>query len=46
MVDVFVSYASEDRELVGSLVTILENQGWKVWWDRRIDIGAAYDKKL
>ena len=35
-VDVFVSYASEDREKVRALVTDLEANGFSVWWDRSI----------
>ena len=32
--DLFVSYASEDRSAVQSIVEVLEGRGFKVWWDR------------
>ena len=34
MADIFVSYASDDRDRVQSLVEALEAEGWTVWWDR------------
>jgi len=46
MTDVFVSYASEDRERVREIVTSLESTGWSIWWDRRIDAGTAYDREI
>jgi tetratricopeptide (TPR) repeat protein len=46
MTDVFVSYASEDRERVREIVDSLENTGWSIWWDRRIDAGSAYDREI
>ncbi len=45
-VDVFVSYASEDRETVRALVTDLEANGFSVWWDRSIGAGAAFDREI
>jgi TolB-like protein len=44
--DIFVSYASEDRERVKSLVSELESTGWTVWWDRRIGIGSSFDREI
>ena len=46
MVDVFVSYASQDRERVRPIVDALTNVGWSVWWDREIDAGSAYDREI
>ncbi len=46
MADIFVSYAREDRELAGSLVGILESQGWSVWWDREIGPGSSFSKVI
>lgn len=46
MVDVFVSYASEDRERVRPIVSALEDHGWNVWWDRQIDAGTAFDREI
>ena len=34
MSDIFISYASEDRDRVKSLARALEQEGWSVWWDR------------
>ncbi|HSG88514.1 MAG TPA: TIR domain-containing protein [Pseudomonadales bacterium] len=42
MADVFVSYASEDRERVRPLVAILEDAGFSVWWDRALEPGTRW----
>ncbi len=36
MADIFLSYASEDRERVIPLVEALQADGFSVWWDRNI----------
>lgn len=46
MVDVFVSYASADRERVAPLVDRWRGEGWSVWWDRQIGGGAAWDAEI
>jgi tetratricopeptide (TPR) repeat protein len=46
MIDVFISYASEDRERVRPLVEALERSGWEVWWDRQIGAGSAFDREI
>ena len=43
---VFVSYASQDREVVRRLVRKFEAQGWEVWWDRDIAPGTRYDRRI
>ena len=43
MTDIFLSYASDDRERVAHLVETFEAQGWSVWWDRRIVPGTSFD---
>jgi adenylate cyclase len=44
--DVFVSYASEDREAARKLASGLGACGWSVWWDRRIIAGQAFDQAI
>lgn len=46
MADIFVSYASEDRERVRSLVESLEMQNWTVWWDRQITPGIGFADEI
>ena len=46
MSDIFISYASEDRERVAALAHALEQQGWKVWWDRKIRTGRSFDEVI
>ena len=46
MADVFISYASEDRDQAGRLASALEGRGWSVWWDRHIVAGNAYDQAI
>jgi hypothetical protein len=46
MIDVFLSYAREDRERAGQLAGSLEACGWSVWWDRKIIAGQAFDQLI
>ncbi|MBX3300922.1 MAG: SUMF1/EgtB/PvdO family nonheme iron enzyme [Nitrospira sp.] len=46
MSDIFISYASEDRDRVKPLAHALERKGWPVWWDRRIPTGRSYDEVI
>ena len=46
MSDIFLSYASEDRERVIPLVEKLESEGFSLWWDRRIGVGATFDIEI
>ena len=46
MSDIFVSYASSDRERVRPLVEALEAEGFSVWWDRTIRAGTTYDREI
>lgn len=39
MADIFLSYASEDRERIVPLARLLEGCGWSVFWDRKTPIG-------
>src|SRR5512138_411814 len=42
MADVFISYASEDRERAAQLASRLEQAGFTVWWDRHICGGSNF----
>ena len=46
MADVFVSYARPDRDRVKSLVVLLEDRGWSVWWDRDIVPGEKFERLI
>lgn len=46
MTDIFISYASEDRERAGQLAQAFGAMGWSVWWDRRIIVGQAFDQTI
>lgn len=43
MADIFLSYSRGDRARVARLVTLLESQGYSVWWDSRIGGGEQWD---
>lgn len=44
--DVFISHASEDRNVADQIATYLQSRGWSVWWDRRLVAGAAFDDAI
>ena len=44
--EVFVSYATADRERVQTLVHALEGEGLQVWWDRDIAYGESFHKVI
>jgi hypothetical protein len=46
MTDVFISYASEDRERAAQLANALGAIGRSVWWDRKIITGQAFDHAI
>lgn len=46
MADIFISYASEDRERAKQIAAALSAQGWSVWWDREIPFGQNFDKVI
>lgn len=46
MSEIFISYASEDRERARALAGALTGRGWSVWWDRKIPLGKSYDEVI
>ncbi len=42
MVDVFISYAREDRPQAAELAQLLEQHGYAVWWDWNLVGGTKY----
>jgi len=40
--DIFISYASEDRERAAVVAKALQDLGWSVWWDRSIPTGQTF----
>jgi peptidoglycan hydrolase-like protein with peptidoglycan-binding domain len=45
-VDVFISYAREDRPDAQLLAGALSREGWTVWWDREIRVGQSFDREI
>ena len=46
MSDIFVSYASPDRDKARALAGVLGAKGWSVWWDRTIPPGKEFDEVI
>jgi formylglycine-generating enzyme required for sulfatase activity len=46
MADIFLSYKKEDRDLTKAYVKSLEEAGFSVWWDNRIEAGETWDEKI
>ena len=46
MHDVFISYASADRERAQQVAVALEHHGLQVWWDRQIPPGRTFDEVI
>lgn len=46
MADVFVSYASADREKAQAIGQLLASRGYSVWWDRTIPAGEIFDEVI
>jgi len=46
MSDIFISYASADRETAERLAGVLADEGWSVWWDRTIPPGKSFAKMI
>ena len=46
MADVFLSYASADRDRVAPIAKALIDAGWSVWWDQHIQAGDEWDRTI
>ncbi|MBI1364535.1 MAG: TIR domain-containing protein [Alphaproteobacteria bacterium] len=46
MVDIFISYAREDRAKVAVIAESLTKRGLKVWWDPHIKTGAGFREEI
>ncbi|HEU0200816.1 MAG TPA: ankyrin repeat domain-containing protein [Burkholderiaceae bacterium] len=46
MADIFLSYASEDRERARQLAVAFDARGWTLWWDRNIAVGRTFDDAI
>jgi len=46
MVDIFLSYASEDKKTAELFVNALTEEGWSVWWDRHIGLGQQFERVI
>jgi beta-lactam-binding protein with PASTA domain len=46
MDQVFISYASADRDRAKRLAAVMEAKGYKVWWDREIAAGQTFDEVI
>ena len=46
MTDIFISYASADRDRARLLADALARRGYSVWWDRTIPPGRVFDEVI
>src|SRR5262245_41626427 len=46
MTDIFISYATEDREVAQALATEFSKTAWTVFWDRQIGAGAQWNDAI
>jgi len=46
MSDVFISYATGDRQKAAELAAAMEGNSWTVWWDRQIPPGRTFDEVI
>jgi TIR domain len=44
--DVFISYAREDKDRAHRVASALQARGWSVWWDRDVKAGQAFDQVI
>ena len=46
MADIFISYASADREIARTIAEAFVERGHSVWWDRTIPPGRVFDEVI
>jgi hypothetical protein len=46
MIDLFLSYARADRGWVSKLAESISSDGWRIWWDREIPLGAQFQRAI
>lgn len=46
MIDLFLSYARPDRDWVAKFAETMIADGWRVWWDRDIPLGASFQRAI
>ena len=46
MIDAFISYSHKDEKRVRPLVTALQSNGHRIWWDRDIPPGCNYQREI
>jgi len=46
MSDIFLSYATEDRERLLPLIEALTQQGWSIFWDRTVPVGQTWQEVM
>ena len=46
MADIFISYASADRDRARTLAEVFAGRGHSVWWDRTIPPGRVFDEVI
>jgi len=46
VIDIFISYAKANRAVAENLATELHEDGWEVFWDRRIEAGAEWNEEI
>lgn len=46
MNDIFISYARKDKEKAQNLASLLEEQGFSIWWDVEIRAGESFDNVI
>jgi len=46
MSEIFISYSRQDRARAKQLAHALEDEGFRIWWDRKIPPGRSFDEVI